>query len=432
MPDTGDARPAAAITHPRGARSGEFLAGDGIRGIGMVCIIMAHLVGGALAVQGVFGEGFRGAYGTVPGILFSGLQLGLPMFFVLSGYLISRPWVRAYVLGRPIPTLPRYVRARVFRIVPVFWLVGVFMFIQYGWHGASLLDVTRIFGFAQIYHEQTSASLFIGQAWSIDVEVAFYVLVPVSAWLVTVATRNVAARTGRDLAQRQRAAIVVGLVAAATLVSAYIRGTNVSNLWDESLPATFYYFAPGVALAALELELTGPVARARLRRLAPIFGLTATAIALGLAYAESHDVNALIKARGALAVAVGSGLALGALLARQLGRGDSPRWLDNPVTRWLGARSYPSYLLQSATIASAVLIVGRVGGGPWVQLLVMAAFVLPLTVALGGVVHVTIERPLLQYGHRRPRPAVVPVVDVPPEPVIPEQGLLVASRTELP
>jgi peptidoglycan/LPS O-acetylase OafA/YrhL len=387
----------------------------------MVCIIMAHLAGGALNVSGglpLFDEGFRGAYGTVPGIIASGLQLGLPMFFVLSGYLISRPWIRAYVLDRPTPSLRRYVRLRALRIVPVFWLIGALMFIQYGTHG-SLLDLTAIFGFAQIYHA-SNASLFIGQAWTIDVEVAFYAIIPVSAWLITLATKRAASHAGLVLAQRQRVALVVVLLAAATAVSVYIRGTTVGTLWNESLPGTFYYFAPGVALAALELELSGPLARARLRRLAPLFGLSAAAIAAGLCVAEAYDSGALIRARGAFAVAAGSGLALGALLARQLGRGDSPRWLDNRVTRWLGVRSYPCYILQSATISSAVLIVGRVGGA-WTQLLAMTAFVLPATIIAGSIVHVTIERPLLLWGHARKPRTVVPRVEVAADPVMVDQ-----------
>jgi peptidoglycan/LPS O-acetylase OafA/YrhL len=431
---TAGSRPPPAGARTTTARPGEFLAGDGIRGVGMVCIIMAHLVGGALAVYGgdeLFYKGFRHAYGAVPGTIASGLQLGLPMFFVLSGYLISRPWIRAYVLDKRTPALGRYARLRALRIVPVFWLVGAIMFLQYGWHGADLLDVAEIFGFAQIYHT-TGASGFIGQAWSIDVEVAFYVLIPVSAWLVTLATRGAAARTGRVLGQRERVALVVSMLALATVASAYLRGITLNTAWGESLPATFYYFAPGVAIAALELEFSEPVARALLRRLAPVLGLGAAAIAVGLCVAESHDTDALIRSRGALAVAVGSGLALGALLARQLGRGDSPRWLDNRVTRWLGARSYPSYILQSATISSAVLIVGRVGGGPWIQLLAMTAFVLPLTIATGSLVHVTIERPLLLWGHRRKRTAA-PRADAAPEPVKVDPRLLapvVASRTD--
>jgi peptidoglycan/LPS O-acetylase OafA/YrhL len=392
----------------------------------MVCIIMAHLCGGATALAGgllLFGKGFRHAYGTVPGVVASGLQLGLPMFFVLSGYLISRPWIRAYVLDKRTPTLGRYFRSRVLRIVPVFWLIGGLMFIQYGRHGASLLNLAAIFGFAQIYHDSTSAaSLFVGQVWTIDIEVAFYAMIPISAWLLTLATRHLTARTGRTFGSRERVALVVSLVAVATVASAYVRGTTVPGTGlNESLPATFYYFAPGVALAALELVLTGPLARARLRRLAPVFGLSATLIAIGLAVAESHNTLALIRTREALGVAAGSGLALGALLARQLGRGDSPRWVDNRVTRWLGARSYPCYILQSATVATAVAVLGRVSGHPWVELLALTAFVLPLTIAAGSIVHVTIERPLLAWGHGNRHRTAAPRVEVAAEPVLVDQ-----------
>jgi peptidoglycan/LPS O-acetylase OafA/YrhL len=403
----------------RSGRQGEFLTGDGIRGIGMVCIILAHLVGGALLIQGVFyTDDFRAAYGTLPGILMSGLQLGLPMFFVLSGYLISRPWIRNYVLGRDTPSLRRYLRHRVLRIVPVFWLVGALMLLQYGTQGASPLDLATLFGFVQIYHSSAVASGFLGQAWTIDVEVAFYALIPISGWLMTVATRHLARRTGHDLGRRERIALIVSLLAVATVASAYVRGTTVGTSWNESLPATFYYFAPGVALAALELELSGPMERALLRRLAPVLGLSATAVAIGLAVAESRDSLALVRARGALAVAVGSGLALGALLARQLARGDSPRWVDNRVTRWLGARSYPCYILQSATLATAVLTVGRVGGGPWMQLLAMTAFVLPATILAGAVVHARIERPLLIWAHGQRHRTAAPRVDVAADPPV--------------
>jgi peptidoglycan/LPS O-acetylase OafA/YrhL len=394
----------------------------------MVCIIMAHLAGGALVLQGVFSrEDFRVAYGTLPGIVASGLQLGLPMFFVLSGYLIARPWIRNYVLGRSMPSLRRYLRHRVLRIVPVFWLVGALMFLQYGTHGSSLADLATVFGFAQVYHA-SAASGFLGQAWTIDVEVAFYALIPVSAWLVSAATRQLGKRTGRELGRRERVALIVSLLAVAMVASAYIRGTTIGTAWNESLPATFYYFAPGVALAALELELSGPLERALLRRLAPVFGVTAGAITIGLAVAESRDTNALIRARGALAVAVGAGLALAALLARQLARGDSPRWVDNRVTRWLGARSYPCYILQSATVASAAIIIGRVGGGPWMELLALTAFVLPVTIIAGAVVHAKIERPLLAWGHGRKHRTALPRIDVAADPVLVDQRLLAGSE----
>lgn len=396
------APPAAGI--PRAAGTGEFLAGDGVRGVGMICIIVAHLAGGTLVIDNISGVGFRAAYGTFPGIVLSGLQLALPVFFVLSGYLISRPYVRAYVLDRRTPSLKAYATHRVLRIIPVFWLLSAAMLLVYGSQQSSAIDWAAVFGFTQIYHT-SGASAFIGQAWTIDVEVAFYVSVPLSAWLITRGTRRLAAG-GRTLSQRERIVLVTSLLALATVVSAVLRAKTIGTLWTESPPATFYYFAPGVALAALELEFTGPLQAGRFPRLPAALGFGSIAIAAALAVAASLDSNALLRTRGALGVALATGMAFAGLLARQRARGDSAGWLDNRVTRWLGQRSYPCYIIQSATVFEVIRHVGTVGG-PWTELLVLCALGLPLTLAAGAIVHAAIERPVLAWGRGRTHRAVV-------------------------
>ncbi len=389
-----------------GARGGEFLAGDAIRGFGMICIVVAHLAGGTLVIDQVYTPGFRAAYGDLPGIIMSGLQLALPVFFVLSAYLISRPYVRAYVLDRRTPSLRRYARHRVLRIVPVFWLLSALMLLFYGSQGSSAIDWAAVFGFAQIYHPSGAAS-FIGQAWTIDVEMAFYLTVPLSAWLLTRATRRAAAlRGGREPSPRARVALICGLLAITTVLSAHLRATTIGTLWTESPPATFYYFAPGVALAALEIEFAAALRRGRLPYLGPALGWASILLALGLAWSASVDTYALLRARGALGVALATGLAFAALLARQWRRDDSPRWLDNGVSRWLGARSYPCYVVQSATIFEVLRLVGRVGG-PWTEFLALTALGLPLTLAAGALVHAAVERPVLAWGRGRGQRAVV-------------------------
>ncbi|MCA1689109.1 MAG: acyltransferase, partial [Actinobacteria bacterium] len=391
--------PAAAPAPP----APEFLAGDGIRGVGMICIIVAHLAGGTLLIDGVFTRGFRAGYGAMAGVVLSGLQLALPVFFVLSAYLISRPYIHAYVLNRRTPSLRRYLRHRVLRIIPVFWLLGAVMFAVYGTGHSSAKEVAAVFGFLQIYLPSGAAS-FLGQAWTIDVEVAFYLIVPLTGWVIGAATRRFAARRGgRDLSQRGRVALVVGLLAGATLASAYIRATRLGTLWAESPPATFYFFAPGIALAALELEFSGALARGRVPHLSRVLGISATALALVLAIGTSDQSNALLDARdipSTLGVMLATGLAFAALLVRQCARGDSPRWVDNRVSRALGARSYPCYIIQSATVFEAIRIVGQVGG-PWTELLALTAVGLPLTLAAGAIVHAVLERPVLAWGRGR-------------------------------
>src|SRR5690349_12565701 len=48
--------------------------------------------------------------------------LGVPLFFVLSGFLLFRPFAHATLHGLPAPSIRRYARHRVLRIFPAFWL----------------------------------------------------------------------------------------------------------------------------------------------------------------------------------------------------------------------------------------------------------------------------------------------------------------------
>jgi peptidoglycan/LPS O-acetylase OafA/YrhL len=394
------ARPPAAPT-ANGARQGQFLAGDAVRGIAMTSVILLHLAGGSAVLTNLYTaqRPFAG-YGSVAGTAMYAWEFALPMFLALSGYLISGPWVRAYVLGKRMPSLRRYAIHRVCRIVPVFWLLGAAMLLIYGAYGSSPFDLATIFGFAQVYHKSGAAN-FLNQTWTIDVEVAFYVFVPIIAFALAFATRRVGVRIGGDLSPRARVVLILGLLTVASVASAWLRSTTLNTLWTDSPPATLYCFAPGIALAALELEFAGLIARRRPRLLAPLLGLGMTFVAVAVMIAAYSDSLAMVRVRGELAVAAVCGLALGALLTRQLVRADSPRWVDNPVTRWLGARAYPCYIVQSATITTGVLTVGRVGGGPWAELLALMAFVLPLTFAVGALVHATVERPVLAWGRAR-------------------------------
>jgi peptidoglycan/LPS O-acetylase OafA/YrhL len=372
----------------------------------MVCIIVAHLSGAALVVDGAYAGGFKAGYGAITGTVLAGLQLALPLFFVLSGYLISRPFVRAFLLDRRTPSLVAYLRHRCARILPVFWLLGVLMLLYYGALGSKPTAVLALFGLVQIYLPATGFLNFLGQAWTIDMEVAFYVSVPVGALLLRAAVRRwVARRPGRQTPSlEQRAAVLIGLLVGLTVLSAWLRSITISSQpWSLSPPSTFYYFGPGVALAALEVRFGPALARGRAPRLATLLGIVALGIAITLAViAPAQDDHRLISFPGAIAVTFGAACAFGALLVLQLARGACPRLLSNRVSRWLGARSYPAYIIQSAVIAEAVrLNIGQVGDHPRRTLVELAAFGLPITLAAAAVVHAKIERPVLAWAHRR-------------------------------
>lgn len=79
----------------------------GVRAVAALLVVGTH----AAYTTGKYTHGYWGLVG-------SRMEIGVPIFFVLSGYLLFRPWVKSAATGGPPPSLSRYVWHRVRRIMP--------------------------------------------------------------------------------------------------------------------------------------------------------------------------------------------------------------------------------------------------------------------------------------------------------------------------
>src|SRR3954447_10575753 len=86
---------------------------DSCRGLAALSVVAFHV-----AVVGHLRDGTLGP-------LQDGLRGGVQVFFVLSGFLLYRPFVAARFEGREI-SLGRYGWSRFLRIVPAYWLALTF------------------------------------------------------------------------------------------------------------------------------------------------------------------------------------------------------------------------------------------------------------------------------------------------------------------
>ena len=164
---------------------GVLLGGDGLRAIAALMIFFGHVFVNADPGAGVrelrLGEGGRRPAG-----------LGLGLFFALSGYLITRPFLRSYILATKRPSVRRFARNRVLRIVPAFYVIAAIVLLRFGLDGAisptpdnpsgtgppsAWWQVLSVFTFTQSY-TGGSATLPLGQAWSLDAEAAYYIADP--------------------------------------------------------------------------------------------------------------------------------------------------------------------------------------------------------------------------------------------------------------
>lgn len=115
------------------------------------------------------------------------LDVAVPIFLGISGFLLYRPFAAARLRGEPLPRLSAYGWRRFLRIVPGYWFALTALTLWF-WANPpgfeevrSLRGIVTYFGFLQIYDSATAIS-GIGQAWTLGVEVVFYLALPL--WVV--------------------------------------------------------------------------------------------------------------------------------------------------------------------------------------------------------------------------------------------------------
>ena len=107
---------------------------------------------------------------------------GVWLFFVLSGYLITKPFVRNLVAGKPLPAVGPYALRRTARIYPLFWVALTVTFLIVGPPGRDWHALVHYGLLHNLIPGQQTAGLDV--AWTLTLEVLFYITVPLAAFLV--------------------------------------------------------------------------------------------------------------------------------------------------------------------------------------------------------------------------------------------------------
>jgi peptidoglycan/LPS O-acetylase OafA/YrhL len=380
---------------------GNLLGGDGFRGIGMSLVFVAHVFANADPAPTL--ESYGWAKQPIARI-----DLALATFFVLSGYLIARPFMRSFVLGTKRPSIRRFARNRVLRIVPIFYVIAALVLLRFGLDGSigptpdnptgeapasAWWQILSVFTFTQSY-TGGSATLPIGQAWSLDVEAAFYTAIPIAALI--------AYRLGKPLkTPKARAIAALAFIGFLALFSIALR-QYANNRFPvlTSPPLIVYVFLPGVALAVIEPFAVpwfrGHAKRARLFAWGCV-GVAALACLLYMKWDYQVGTTQIHHALGrrSLLIAIFGMALIGGMLALQLGTERAPRWLNNRATNWLGVRSYAFYLLHVWVFFEIIHVVGH-DTEPVLLGAILFLVGFPISVGLAGLSWKYIERPCLE------------------------------------
>jgi peptidoglycan/LPS O-acetylase OafA/YrhL len=354
----------------------------------------------------------------------SRLEVGVTIFFLISGFLLYRPFVRSRVLGTRPPWIARYVVSRGLRIVPAYWVALAVIAVWLSVSGVlTSKGIVTYFGFLQVYGTSTFGGGLV-QAWSLCVEIVFYAFLPLYALLL----RSI---PGRNEGQRLRtewigiaALFIVGTTWNALVLSAHDPSLPSSQPFLLSFPAFLDQFAIGMGLAVLVTSVeANDQPRPWLGALDRLPGLAiglsaiafwAAATQIGLSGGEERISGLEWEARHLLFALVALGLMLPAILGHQ-DRGHVRRALRTRPGRWLGDVSYGIFLWHLAFLTA----LDRAGFAPaggataqWVEWIVVAA--IPTTIIAAGSWYL-LERPSLSLRDRFTR---IPRVEAPHPPEV--------------
>lgn len=347
----------------------------GVRALAAILVVATH----AAYTTGKYTHGYAG-------LVFSRMEIGVPIFFVLSGFLLFGPWVKATVAGTEPPSLSRYAWHRVRRIMPAYAVTVLAAFALYHFReagpnpGHTWVGLLRNLTLTQIYTDNYMFSHLhqgLTQMWSLAVEVAFYVALPFLAYLLLTILcgrhwRPVLLLTGLA---------VLALISPAWMV--LVHSTNFlpdgARLW---LPGYLAWFVGGMMLAVLV-----HVGRAR------CYGFVAVPLALVCFFVVSTPIagepTTSPRALTEALVKTGFYAVIAVLVVAPPALGDGgwyTRLLGTRPMVWLGEISYEIFLVHLVVMEIAMVEVlhWRVYTGSMPVLLVVTML---MTIPVAWLLH---------------------------------------------
>lgn len=376
-----------------------FAALDGYRAAAALGVVLLHI---ALL------SGYANRTEDGVGAFLARGDVGVSVFFLLSGFLLHRPFVAARLAGRPTMALSAYVRRRLLRIFPAYWVA--LLLIAYVLRAPSFEGPHEFwphFLLLHVYDVDQQIGGPIQQSWTLATELSFYAFLPAWVWLLGRRERT----PERQVRVELGALVALWAGAHALKLSALAAGVSDANfgwfsIW---LPFRIDEFALGMGLAVLSAWFVHTGERPRWLRstatvaacwvgAAAVFWFLCTQLDLPIAPLFTARQNYVVRLLYSL-------VALLLIVPGTIGRRDSGpvrSVFANPVMIWLGLISYGIYIWHEAFQDLYLRWFDEVAFGA--DPLAMGLVTMALTVPVSAASFYLVERPAMRFRRSTPLP----------------------------
>lgn len=394
---TQDLTQTGAVSGRTTARSGaadrRFPTLNALRAVGAILVVLTH----AAFNTGRINDGWSGA-------VLARFDFGVTLFFILSGFLLSRPWFLAAALGEHLPSSRHYLWKRALRILPLYWLVIVVALLADPENAdAGVQEWVTNLTLTQLYVPDLLPSSAT-QMWSLCTEVAFYVVLPILCWSFIGRSRRLDVRR---VLVGAGALSVLGVVWQASVAT--IPGDE--GHYAQWLPGFLPWFMVGLAYAACSAALTANPDRKHAGRLlerlghdlagcwilaAAVFAVACTPIAGPRLLLTPTAWEAAFKV--VLYTVAGAFFVLPLVFGPERSGWVRTR-LSSAVPHWLGEISYGVFAIHMLVLNLVFHVLDlEVFEG---RFLTVASLTLVITFALATASFYLLERPILRAKNIR-------------------------------
>jgi peptidoglycan/LPS O-acetylase OafA/YrhL len=366
---------------------------DGLRAFAAIAVVIHH-------VGFDSGATFRQPFTQ----LLARADVGVSIFFVLSGFLLYRPFIARLLDSRAAPGTKEFWLKRFFRLYPAYWVAMVFMLVVGGIRVRGPIGLFLSATLTHGYHPRRAIA-GITQSWTLVTEIAFYVMLPFFHRLTV--------RLGRKRSVNQRAVVSVVALIALYVMSVTFRiwiavtrpvFGEVSTIWFISRADVFALgmaLAVGYAWASHNAVVAAAITSVSRRVVlwyggaAFLFWFMATQLGLAIGWQKETALRGGLGqfAYGLIAFAVVLPMAWGGGVPSLIGRA-----LDSRVMTYLGTVSYGIYLWHQWFLERTMALFGwkTFSGHFWVLLIM----VMVCSASVAGLSHRFIEAPLMRLVPR--------------------------------